>query len=96
VPERCVADCGHKSTTKDHGNPTVHGLDGASVVSLNDEHATIAVPADATLAVGDRIRLRPSHIDPTMNLHDVIYALDGDRVIDVWPIAARGYPEHRR
>jgi D-serine deaminase-like pyridoxal phosphate-dependent protein len=96
VPERCVADCGHKSTTKDHGNPTVHGLDGASVVSLNDEHATIAVPADATLAVGDRIRLRPSHIDPTMNLHDVIYALDGDRVIEVWPIAARGYPEHRR
>ena len=96
VLERCVADCGHKSTTKDHGNPSVHGLDGASVISLNDEHATIAVPAESTIAIGDRVRLRPSHIDPTMNLHDVIYALDGDRVIDVWPIAARGYAEHRR
>jgi D-serine deaminase-like pyridoxal phosphate-dependent protein len=45
--------------------------------------------------VGDRIRLRPSHTDPTINLHDVLYATDGSRVIDVWPIAARGYAEQR-
>jgi D-serine deaminase-like pyridoxal phosphate-dependent protein len=89
--ERCVADCGHKATTKDHGNPQVDGLDGATVVSLNDEHATIALPPGATLRIGDRLRLRPSHIDPTMNLHDVVYAMDGERVVDVWPIAARGY-----
>jgi hypothetical protein len=31
-----------------------------------------------------------------MNLHDVIYAIEGEKVVDVWPIAARGYPEHRR
>ena len=47
------------------------------------------------VAIGDRIRLRPSHIDPTINLHDVFYALEGERVVDIWPIAARGYPEHR-
>jgi D-serine deaminase-like pyridoxal phosphate-dependent protein len=94
--DRCVADCGHKSMTKDHGLPAVRGVEGASVVSLNDEHATITVPAHSRLAVGDRVFLRPSHTDPTMNLHDVIYAIDGDRVIGVWPIAARGYPEHRR
>src|SRR5919106_3579226 len=34
VPERCVADCGHKATTKDHGYPLVDGLAGASVVAL--------------------------------------------------------------
>ncbi len=95
VAERCVADCGHKATTKDHGNPSVDGVQGASVLSLNDEHATIALPPGATIAIGDRVRLRPSHIDPTMNLHDVVYALDGDRVLDTWPIAARGYPEQR-
>jgi D-serine deaminase-like pyridoxal phosphate-dependent protein len=43
------------------------------------------------LRIGDRIQLLPSHIDPTMNLHDVVYALDGDIVVGVWPIAARGY-----
>jgi D-serine deaminase-like pyridoxal phosphate-dependent protein len=91
VPERCVADCGHKATTKDHGYPRVEGLEGASVVALNDEHATIVLPAGSKIAIGDRVRLRPSHIDPTVNLHDVMYALDDDRVVDVWPIAARGY-----
>ena len=96
VPERCVADCGHKSCTKDHGNPSVKGIDGASVLALNDEHATIALPAVSTISIGDRIELLPSHIDPTMNLHDVVYALDGDKVVGVWPIAARGYAEHRR
>lgn len=95
-PERCVADCGHKSTTKDHGLPAVRGVEGASVVSLNDEHATITVPPDSKIAIGDRVFLRPSHTDPTINLHDVFYAVDGDNVIGVWPVAARGYQEHRR
>jgi D-serine deaminase-like pyridoxal phosphate-dependent protein len=93
--DRCVADCGHKSMTKDHGLPSVRGMKGATVTSLNDEHATIALPPESTVKVGDRIELFPSHIDPTINLHDVFYVLDGERVIDVWPIAARGYPEHR-
>jgi D-serine deaminase-like pyridoxal phosphate-dependent protein len=95
APTRCVADCGHKSTTKDHGHPLVRDIDGAEVIALNDEHATIAVRSDCRLDVGDRIYLRPSHTDPTINLHDVMYAIDGERVVDVWPIAARGYPEHR-
>ena len=91
APERCVADCGHKSCTKDHGHPSVRNIPGASVLALNDEHATIALPPECALTVGDRIQLLPSHIDPTMNLHDVVYALDGDKVIGVWPITARGY-----
>jgi D-serine deaminase-like pyridoxal phosphate-dependent protein len=92
--ERCVADCGHKSMTKDHGHPAVD-LASATVTALNDEHAVIAVPASCALAIGDRVRLIPSHTDPTVNLHDVFYAVDGDRVIGVWPIAARGYAEQR-
>jgi D-serine deaminase-like pyridoxal phosphate-dependent protein len=93
--ERCVADCGHKSTTKDHGNPALRGIAGASVTSLNDEHATIALPPDSPIAIGDLVELLPSHTDPTVNLHDVFYVVEGDRVIDIWPIAGRGYPEHR-
>ena len=91
APERCVADCGHKSCTKDHGHPSVKDLPGASVLALNDEHAIIALPPGCALAVGDRLQLLPSHVDPTMNLHDVVYALDGDNVVGAWPIAARGY-----
>jgi D-serine deaminase-like pyridoxal phosphate-dependent protein len=94
-PERCVADCGHKSMTKDHGYPSVKDVDGATVTALNDEHAVIAIPASCALAIGDRVRLIPSHTDPTVNLHDVFYAVQGEQVNDIWPIAARGYLEHR-
>jgi len=93
--ERCVADCGHKSMTKDHSLPGVRGIEGATVTSLNDEHATIALPPDSTIAIGDRVELLPSHVDPTINLHDVFYVVEGPVVVDVWPIAARGYLEHR-
>ena len=81
--------------TKDHGLPAVQGVAGATVTALNDEHATIALPDSCTLTIGDRIHLIPSHTDPTVNLHDVFYAVDGDRVVDVWRITGRGYAEHR-
>jgi D-serine deaminase-like pyridoxal phosphate-dependent protein len=93
--DRCVADCGHKAMTKDHGVPSVKTLTGATVTSLNDEHALIAIARDAPVQVGDRLELWPSHTDPTINLHDVFYAMEGDHVVDVWPITARGYAEHR-
>jgi D-serine deaminase-like pyridoxal phosphate-dependent protein len=67
----------------------------ATVLGLNDEHTIIALPAASAVKVGDRLALIPSHIDPTMNLHDVVYALDGDQVVGVWPIAARGYASKR-
>jgi D-serine deaminase-like pyridoxal phosphate-dependent protein len=74
----------------------VKDVDGATVTALNDEHAVIDVPTSCTLSIGDRVRLIPSHTDPTVNLHDVFYAVEADRVMDVWPIVARGYAEHRR
>jgi D-serine deaminase-like pyridoxal phosphate-dependent protein len=95
VPERCVADSGHKACAKDHGNPSVKDIPGTSVLALNDEHATIAVPRGCALHIGDQIQLLPSHIDPTMNLHDVLYAVEGNIVVGVWPIAARGYAGRR-
>ena len=73
----------------------VRGTEGATVTSLNDEHATIALPPESTIQIGDLVELLPSHIDPTINLHDVFYVVEGEQVIDVWPIAARGYPDHR-
>jgi D-serine deaminase-like pyridoxal phosphate-dependent protein len=91
----CVADCGHKSCTMDHGNPAVKGIEGASVVVLADEHAIISLPPASRIEPGDRIELWPSHIDPTINLHDVLYAAEGETVVDVWPVTARGYAEQR-
>jgi D-serine deaminase-like pyridoxal phosphate-dependent protein len=95
-PTLCVTDSGHKACTEDHGNPDVKGIEGAGVLFLSDEHATISIPPESTISVGERIALWPSHIDPTINLHDVFYVVEGAAVVDVWPISARGYLEQRR
>ena len=95
-PEQCATDSGLKACAVDHGNPSVKGIEGARVLFLSDEHATIALPAESTIGVGDRIALWPSHIDPTINLHDVLYAVEGDDVVGAWPVGARGYPEQRQ
>jgi D-serine deaminase-like pyridoxal phosphate-dependent protein len=44
-----------------------------------------------SIAPGDHIDPWPSPIDPTINLHDELYAVRGDEVVEVWPVAARGY-----
>lgn len=94
APDRCIADCGHKALTKDHGLPAVNWIAGATVTALNDEHATIAVPSRASIAIGDLVQLVPSHTDPTINLHDVFYVIEDEQVVDIWPIE-RGYAGQR-
>ena len=84
-----VIDVGLKSLGMDHGNPTV---DGYSVWFCSDEHTTIA-PTEGTPTpkVGDRIRVTPAHVDPTMAMHSHAYVLDNDTVVDEWAIDLRGW-----
>ena len=70
----------------DHGNPTV--CDG-TVHFVSDEHLTFR--PDNPVQVGDRIRVLPAHIDPTVAYHDRIYLADGDAVLDEWPVDLRGW-----
>jgi len=70
----------------------VKDIEGARVTALNDEHAVISLPIDSNVQIGDRVFLIPSHTDPTLNLHDVIYAVDGETVIGVWHVE-RGYEQ---
>ena len=62
-----VADLGLKALGMDHGNPAI---EGASVWYCADEHTVFSADG-GTFAVGDRIRVIPSHIDPTVALHAV-------------------------
>jgi D-serine deaminase-like pyridoxal phosphate-dependent protein len=91
-PKFAVADVGLKAMGMDHGNPSVETLDGngADVWFLSDEHVTF-VPHTGVAAVGDRVRVIPAHIDPTMAMHEVAWLVMGDQVIDHWPIDLRGW-----
>ena len=90
TPKFAVADVGLKAMGMDHGNPSVETLDGqgADVWFLSDEHVTF-VPHSGVAAVGDRIRVVPAHIDPTMAMHEAAWLVRGNEVLDRWPIDLR-------
>lgn len=82
-----VADCGLKALGMDHGNPSIDG--GHQVMFVSDEHVTF-VPA-SPLKAGDRIRVMPAHIDPTIAYHERMRLVRGEQILETWPIDLRGW-----
>jgi len=81
-----VADCGLKALALDHGNPSI---DGSRVWFCSDEHVTFE--PGRPLKVGDRIRVTPAHVDPTVAKHERMFVIDGDDVLETWPVDLRGW-----
>ncbi|MDW3218932.1 MAG: alanine racemase [Acidimicrobiales bacterium] len=80
-----VVDAGLKAFGMDHGNPVWPDGD---LLFCSDEHATLLNP-DGALAVGDRVRLQPAHLDPTVARHEAMWVVDGDAVVDRWAVDLR-------
>jgi D-serine deaminase-like pyridoxal phosphate-dependent protein len=81
-----VADVGLKALGMDHGNSAI---DDAQVWFFSDEHVTFA-PA-RPVRVGERVRVRPAHVDPTMAYHERAHVVDSERVVETWLIDLRGW-----
>jgi D-serine deaminase-like pyridoxal phosphate-dependent protein len=82
-----VLDAGLKAIAMDHGNPTV---EGGKLWFVSDEHTTYS-PADGEPLprVGDRVRVIPAHIDPTIAKHERMHVVDGDDVVETWNVDLR-------
>lgn len=89
VAGKAVLDVGYKGAAVDSGFPVPLGLE-TDVTGMSDEHTVLRQPMNAPLLVGDRVRLIPGHVDPTVNLHDWFVCVRGSAVEALWPIAARG------
>jgi D-serine deaminase-like pyridoxal phosphate-dependent protein len=85
-PGFAVADCGLKALGMDHGPPRV---DAARVLFCSDEHVSFA--PDGRVRVGDLVRVWPAHVDPTVAYHERLHVVDGDEVLESWPIDLRGW-----
>jgi len=85
-PDYAVADCGLKALGMDHGNPAI---DGARVWFCSDEHVTFA--PESPLRVGDRVRVWPAHVDPTVAYHERLQVASGEDVVDTWAVDLRGW-----
>jgi len=88
TPGRVTIDAGLKAFAADAGVPVV--LSGAEgrYAFMGDEQG--AVIGEHLPGLAGRIVLMPPHCDPTVNLYDRYYVIDGDAVTDIWPVTARG------
>ena len=91
-PGFAIVDGGYKAFSTDRPfTPKAIDLPGVEYGWAGDEHGRLHLAGAAKrVMVGDRIEFIPPHCDPTVNLYDQIYALRGERIEGVWPIAARG------
>ena len=88
-PQRAVIDAGLKSLTTDSGLAETKDP-GFTYTHNGDEHGSITWEEGPGLSLGDRVEMIPSHIDPTVNLHDFYYAHRKGIIEEIWPVATRG------
>jgi 3-hydroxy-D-aspartate aldolase len=98
-----ILDAGLKAVAFDFSAPLVCDEPAASSERTSDEHGRLAVStATNRLGLGDKVRLIPSHCDPTVYPHPSLprergregwglnVCVRGNRVEQLWPITARG------
>lgn len=106
APDRVILDCGSKTLAADGcrgfapqpGYGAVLAEVGERAVEatllierLSEEHATVRVVSGSTrLKTGDRVSVLPNHSCVVSNLVDAVQLVDGRRVVDTLPVAARG------
>ncbi|WP_458093696.1 DSD1 family PLP-dependent enzyme [Roseomonas sp. WA12] len=85
-----VLDAGHKAVAVDSGLPLVWQREGVRYAGASDEHGALAVTGGARPKLGEKLRLVPSHCDPTVDRYDWYVGVRNGRVECLWPISARG------
>lgn len=91
TPERAIIDAGRKTMHGDHEPPFVVGRDDIRVVRLSAEHGELELdPSAQGLRIGDRLEIVPGYADLTTVLHNQYYCFRGGKLVDIWPIEARG------
>ena len=85
-----VVDAGLKSMSFESGLPDIYGHTDYRYTAASDEHGRLKVSTDSPVRLGDKLKLIPSHCDPTVNLHDWFICLRGEIVEAIWPVTARG------
>lgn len=83
-----VTDAGYKSISMEFGAPISIGYEDIKP-RMSEEHITID-KENHGLNLNDKIYFRPSHCCTTMNIHDLLYVVKDDEVLEVIKIDGRG------
>jgi D-serine deaminase-like pyridoxal phosphate-dependent protein len=106
APDRIILDCGSKTLSNDlaRGFTAATGFgvvfadldargpdDSLLIDRLSEEHAIVRVRGEGRqLKTGDLVRVLPNHSCVVSNLVDSVWLVNGDKVVDELPVAARG------
>ena len=92
VPGQCLIDGGSKTFSSDATRgPGTFGLFVGrpwTMRKMNEEHGYVEIQGPAR--VGEKVWVVPSHVCPTVNLHDEVWYGRNGRVDGSWKVAARG------
>lgn len=91
-PQWVTVDAGLKAFATDGPLPTpvTDGFRSAAYRYFGDEHGLLMRPAGRAVERGERIAFVVPHIDPTLDKYDVIHIVDGDVLVDILRVEARG------
>jgi D-serine deaminase-like pyridoxal phosphate-dependent protein len=85
-------DLGHKSIASEMDHPRLYffDLEINTVVNHSEEHLAVSVVKTKDLSVGDLVYALPMHVCPTIALHEQVYVVKNQHVVDTWKVLARG------
>jgi D-serine deaminase-like pyridoxal phosphate-dependent protein len=93
VPGHVTLNAGFKSFATDGPLPNLHkgAFAGARYELYGDEYGRLVLgPGQCAPRIGTCVELVTPHCDPTVNLHDQLHVIEGDTLVDIWRIDARG------
>jgi D-serine deaminase-like pyridoxal phosphate-dependent protein len=98
VTGHAVVDGGSKTFSYDRfqgGDGSGFGIvkedPAAQVERFSEEHGHMNIQnSERRYRIGDRLSIIPNHVCTTVNMHDEIYGVRGERVEETWRVAGRG------
>jgi len=98
VSGHAVIDGGSKTFSSDRyqaedgrGFGLIKNDAAVEIERFSEEHGHLNIARSERLyRVGDRLAVIPNHVCSTVNMHDEIYGVRGERVETIWRVAGRG------
>lgn len=91
---RVVCDAGLKSVGTEFDQPEVLDYPNMTGARFSEEHLQWEVTDGEKPKIGEKVRIIPSHSCTTVNLHQYLFVVENDSVVDVWKITARDNWRH--
>ena len=89
---RFTLDLGHKAIAADPDGDrgSILNINNAEVDKQHEEHWAINVPENTPLQIGQEVYVCPTHICPSVALHQFYYVIDADGYYrETWEVSAR-------